>query len=562
MDFDFDNDIFDISSSDINKNKKIKQEQQQFDQFFIKKPTFYKKNILLLLSGSFYPLHNGHLKILELSISYLEKIDEFFVLGGLLLPFHKNVLKRKYGKKNLINDEKRQKLYENGLIGLKDILFSDFIMNKKNNLGVSSAIKMIEKKINNNFKRTKKDKIQIVTLQLNEQKDEFELLKMIDGSLILKTPYLSLYNSQNIRLNIENHKYNDLKLLIPNETLYYIKILNLIFQKQEIKQKNTESNNKNNLNINESLENILQIPLSIPIIDITQLKNPENNEILLGKGCQSLVYEKIWENKKYAVKITNISEEKTRKIKSCARDLKALLLCNHPNIIKCYFAGFTEKTIFYGLELGLKGNPWDYVTNQRKKWPYKLISKQFIIGLVDLSLGLHYMSEKGILHRDLTLNNLIFFEQNDDIIIKINDFGVSQLIYEKESVVRGSTRHYAPESIINKDEYTSKSDVFSFGNLIFEIVNGRKVFSGCKVDECHKKLIDGEKPKGWIKIGIKKEKEAELDNSENNEEIIKNYILILEKIKILVDKCWEFSPNNRPNFNEIAQELKNISLLY
>lgn len=84
------------------------------------------------------------------------------------------------------------------------------------------------------------------------------------------------------------------------------------------------------------------------------------------------------------------------------------------------------------------------------------------------------------------------FGINDINQLKVSDFGVSAVDEDKENIVKGSTRHYSPESIEDKANYTSKSDVFSFGALLYEIFYKRWVFSDCTVQESCQKTKSGE----------------------------------------------------------------------
>ncbi len=73
-------------------------------------------------------------------------------------------------------------------------------------------------------------------------------------------------------------------------------------------------------------------------------------------------------------------------------------------------------------------------------------------------------------------NKINFLKEN--VCFKMSDFGVSDLEANKLNcqIVRGSVRHYAPEAIKSKNGYVFESDVFSFGNFLYEIVHLKYVF--------------------------------------------------------------------------------------
>lgn len=89
------------------------------------------------------------------------------------------------------------------------------------------------------------------------------------------------------------------------------------------------------------------------------------------------------------------------------------------------------------------------------------------------------MSLQGILHRDLTLNNILAFEnqeKNDHPIFKICDFGVSTIDEDKHLLPRGKMRNYSSEAINDKNNYCSESDLYMFGIIMYEMIHNQPVW--------------------------------------------------------------------------------------
>jgi hypothetical protein len=61
-------------------------------------------------------------------------------------------------------------------------------------------------------------------------------------------------------------------------------------------------------------------------------------------------------------------------------------------------------------------------------------------------------------------------------VLKLADFGVGSLEKDKGKVTRGSMRHYAPEGHVDKMNYVTESDIFSFAYLMHEMMHGKRVF--------------------------------------------------------------------------------------
>ena len=87
--------------------------------------------------------------------------------------------------------------------------------------------------------------------------------------------------------------------------------------------------------------------------------------------------------------------------------------------------------------------------------------------LLGVSVGLAYLQERGLVHRDLTANNILLTK---DMIPKISDFGVSRLIAANKltstlTKIPGNFHYMPPEAFKEKPEYDKQLDIFSFGVL-------------------------------------------------------------------------------------------------
>uniref|UniRef100_A0A8C6NI94 Vascular endothelial growth factor receptor 3 n=1 Tax=Nothobranchius furzeri TaxID=105023 RepID=A0A8C6NI94_NOTFU len=149
--------------------------------------------------------------------------------------------------------------------------------------------------------------------------------------------------------------------------------------------------------------------------------------------------------------------------------------------------------------------------------------------------GMEFLASRKCIHRDLAARNILLSENN---IVKICDFGLARDIYKDPDYVRkGNARlplkWMAPESIFDK-VYTSQSDVWSFGVLLWEIFSlGASPYPGVQIDEdfC-KRLKDG------FRMRAPETASPEI------------YGIMLA--------CWQGEPKERPTFPALVQILADL----
>ena len=197
---------------------------------------------------------------------------------------------------------------------------------------------------------------------------------------------------------------------------------------------------------------------------------------ILGVGGTGKVFKAvdIHENKIVAVKVLNPQlmkdEENRRRLNSEGRLLSSM---NHPNIVKVFEFGETEKHSFVAMEYLSGGTLEEFI---EKNYP---LSSDTIINIAEqVCSGLNEIHGKDILHRDLKSQNIMFDENN---VVRIMDFGLSKspLVSTMTSLgtVVGTLGYVAPEQVTNM-YVDQRCDIFSFGVVMYQMITNKLPFTG------------------------------------------------------------------------------------
>ncbi|KAL2482061.1 G-type lectin S-receptor-like serine/threonine-protein kinase [Forsythia ovata] len=205
----------------------------------------------------------------------------------------------------------------------------------------------------------------------------------------------------------------------------------------------------------------------------------------LGHGGFGPVYKGLMPNGQ-EVAVKKLSLNSRQGLKEFTNEVKLLLRIQHRNLVTllgCCVEG-PEKMLVYEY---LPNKSLDYFLFDKKKsllldWKKRY---QIVSGIARGLLYLHEEAPERIIHRDIKASNILLDEQLNP---KISDFGLARLFPGEDThlntfKISGTHGYMAPEYAI-RGYLSVKTDVFSFGILVLEIVSGRKNHDG---------LLDAEK---------------------------------------------------------------------
>nr|XP_042137482.1 serine/threonine-protein kinase Nek11 isoform X5 [Peromyscus maniculatus bairdii] len=164
---------------------------------------------------------------------------------------------------------------------------------------------------------------------------------------------------------------------------------------------------------------------------------------------------------------------------------------NHPAIVK-FHASFVEQNNFCIITEYCEGRDLDYKIQEYKEAGKIFPENQIVEWFIQLLLGVDYMHERRILHRDLKSKN-IFLKNNQ---LKIGDFGVSRLLMgscELATTLTGTPYYMSPEALKHQG-YDAKSDIWSLACILYEMCCMDHAFAGSSFLSVVLNIVEGDTP--------------------------------------------------------------------
>ena len=250
---------------------------------------------------------------------------------------------------------------------------------------------------------------------------------------------------------------------------------------------------------------------------------------VIGEGGMANVYlaNDTILNRKVAVKVLRgdlANDEKF--VRRFQREALSASSLNHPNIVEMYDVGEDDGNFYIVME---------YVDGKNLKQLIKRRTKLSLTEVVDimkqLTDGISHAHDSFIIHRDIKPQNMLIL---DNGLVKITDFGIAVALNSTQltqtNSVMGSVHYLPPEQAAGKGA-TFKSDIYSLGIMMYELITGKLPFRG----------------ENAVEIALKQMKEPIPSIREDNNEIP-------QAVENIVLKACAKNPKNR---YDTAREMYN-----
>uniref|UniRef100_A0A8C2T8M4 Serine/threonine-protein kinase PLK4 n=1 Tax=Coturnix japonica TaxID=93934 RepID=A0A8C2T8M4_COTJA len=208
---------------------------------------------------------------------------------------------------------------------------------------------------------------------------------------------------------------------------------------------------------------------------------------LLGKGSFAGVYRAVSLKTGLEVAIKMIDKKAMHKVGMVQRvqnEVKIHCQLKHPSILELYNYFEDSNYVYLILEMCHNGEMSRYLKNRKKPFSEDE-ARHFLHQIIT---GMLYLHSHGILHRDLTLSNLLL---TSNMNVKIADFGLAtqlKMPHEKHYTMCGTPNYISPE-IATRSPHGLESDVWSLGCMFYTLLIGKPPFDTDTVKNTLNKVV-------------------------------------------------------------------------
>jgi len=197
----------------------------------------------------------------------------------------------------------------------------------------------------------------------------------------------------------------------------------------------------------------------------------------LGEGGKGVVYKArdTVLNRVVAIKVLKSAVQGEEAYSRFMREAQVTAKLNHPNIVSIYDIGREGEKQFFVIEFvdGMS------VRSLMETYPEGKCDIQTVLRVgVDVCSALQYAHSQGVLHRDIKPENILITQEGN---AKLMDFGLAKMLSQpritQEGIIVGTVAYVAPEIALGKGA-DARSDLYSFGAVLYEMVTGRAPFPG------------------------------------------------------------------------------------
>ena len=216
----------------------------------------------------------------------------------------------------------------------------------------------------------------------------------------------------------------------------------------------------------------------------------------IGRGSMGVVYlgrdPRI--NRRVAIKTMALSREfEASELESARarffREAETAGRLHHPNIVTIYDVGEEHDLAYIAMEY-LEGQDLARYIDPERKLPFDWI----LDVAIPVADALDYAHRNEVVHRDIKPTNILYHEESGGV--KVTDFGIARVTdasRTRTGTVLGTPPYMSPEQI-SGERVDGRSDLFSFGSMLFELITGDLPFTGDSFTNLMYQIINAAAP--------------------------------------------------------------------
>ena len=210
---------------------------------------------------------------------------------------------------------------------------------------------------------------------------------------------------------------------------------------------------------------------------------------IIGEGGMGTVYmaeQKVPVERRVALKIIRVGMDTKQVVARFEAERQALAIMDHPNIARVLDAGTTNSRLPYFVMELVRGIPITKYCDEKK-----LSLRERVELMIPVCHAIQHAHQKGIIHRDIKPSNVLVAQYDGRPVPKVIDFGIAkataQRLTEKTMFtefgqVIGTIEYMSPEQAEhNQLDIDTRSDVYSLGVLLYELLTGATPLDGKKL---------------------------------------------------------------------------------
>lgn len=209
----------------------------------------------------------------------------------------------------------------------------------------------------------------------------------------------------------------------------------------------------------------------------------------IGQGAMGVVYRALDPMLERTVAIKTISldlskDEFEEFEQRFYREAKSAGRLNHPNIVTIHDVGNTDNVAYMAMEF-LEGVELRDIMDAGAQLEIDKIV-EIVSQVAD---GLEFAHEHGVVHRDIKPSNIMILKNG---LAKITDFGIALIPSSSRTMagmVLGSPKYMSPEQVVGQD-VDRRSDIFSLGVMLYEMLTGKPPFSGDNISAIMYRILN------------------------------------------------------------------------